>query len=158
MFILVQCLCNGLLGVMSHTAWTRTQHLTCRVRRGAVLVGCSVFTVLLGVMVYHACTVTASRVKATITNRRHSSLAWCCRLCPGLYQSLTKVHSRDKMQFWTAVAGWREVFMMNSAKAGSRPSLTLSSSDRTSSLARSDITSPFFSSFVSYNLKMYDAE
>ena len=59
------------------------------------------------------------------------------------------------MQFWMAVAGWRDVFMMNSAKAGSRASLTLSSSDRTSSLARTDITSPFFSSFVSYNLKMY---
>ena len=87
--------------------------------------------------------------------QRHSSLAWCCRLCPGLYQSLTKVHSRDKMQFWIAVAGWRDVFMMNSAKAGSRPSLTLSSSDSTSSLARTDITSPFFSSFVSYNLKMF---
>ena len=68
--------------------------------------------------------------------------------------TLTKVHSKDKMQFWMAVAGWREGFMMNSAKAGSSPSLTLSSSDRTSSLARTDITSLFFSSFVSYNLEI----
>ena len=58
------------------------------------------------------------------------------------------------MQFWMAVTGWSEVFKMNSAKAVSRPSLTLSSSDRTRSLARTDITSLFFSRLVSYNLNM----
>ena len=110
------------------------------------------------VMVYHACTDTASHPGQSqgYYHRGHSSMAWCCRLCLSLYQSLVchNAHSRDKMQFWMAVTGWSEVFIMNSAKAGSRPSLTLSSSDRTSSLARTDITSPFFSSFVSYSLKM----
>lgn len=58
------------------------------------------------------------------------------------------------MQFRMAVTGWSEVFKMNSANAVSRPSLTLSSSDRTRSLARTDITSLFFSRLVSYNLNM----